>query len=68
MVELGQLALDLIINLLAGVIHDGVKYTTLPFFERRRIERRIEDAIAEVVEPLLPFLAQEKIPKTNNAG
>jgi hypothetical protein len=63
MVELGKLALDLIINLLASVIHDGVKYTTLPFFERRRIERRIEDAVAEVVEPLLPFLAQEKIPE-----
>lgn len=63
MIELGQYALDLIINLLAGVIQEGVKYTALPFFERRRIERRIEDATAEVVEPLLPFLAQEKIPE-----
>jgi hypothetical protein len=63
MVELGKLALDLIINLLAGVIQEGVKYTALPFFQRRRIERRIEDAVAEVVEPLLPFLAQEKIPQ-----
>jgi hypothetical protein len=63
MVELGQLALDLIINLLAGVILEGANYMALPFFERRRIERRIEDAIAEVVEPLLPFLAQERIPE-----
>jgi hypothetical protein len=63
MIELGQLALDLIINLLAGVIQEGVSYKALPFFERRKIERRIEDAIAEVVEPLLPFLAQEKIPE-----
>ncbi len=63
MLELGQLALDLVINLLAGVIQDVASYKALPFFERRRIERRIEDAIAEVVEPLLPFLAQEKIPE-----
>lgn len=63
MVELGQFALDLVIGLLTGMIQEGVTYTTLPFFERRRIERRIEDAIAEVVEPLLPFLAQEKIPE-----
>jgi len=63
MVELGELALGLIINLLSGVIQEGVKYTALPFFERRRIERRIEDAVAEVVEPLLPFLAQEKVPE-----
>lgn len=61
MVELGQLAFDLIINLLAGAIQQGVSYKALPFFERRRIENRIEDAVAEVVEPLLPFLTQEKI-------
>ncbi|MCL4297453.1 MAG: NACHT domain-containing protein [Anaerolineae bacterium] len=63
MVELGQLAFDLILNLLAGVIQEGANYKVLPYFERRRIERRIEDATAEVVEPLLPFLTQEKIPQ-----
>lgn len=63
MIELGQFAFDLIINLLANVIYSGASYKALPFFERRRIEGRIEDAVAEVVEPLLPFLAQEKIPE-----
>ena len=63
MVEIGQLAFDLIIGLLTGVIQEGVTYTTLPFFERRKIENRIKDAVAEVVEPLLPFLEQEKIPE-----
>ncbi|MBE7550681.1 MAG: NACHT domain-containing protein [Anaerolineales bacterium] len=63
MVELGQLAFDLILNLLAGVIQEGVNYQVLPFLERRKIKSRIEDATAEVVEPLLPFLAQEKIPE-----
>ncbi len=59
--ELGQLALNLIINLLASVIYDGVNFTSLPFFQRRKIERRIEDSVADVVEPLLPFLTHEKI-------
>jgi hypothetical protein len=62
MVELGKFALDVIINLLSGVIQEGVNYAALPYFERRKIERRIEDAVAEVVEPLMPFLRQEKVP------
>ena len=61
--ELGQFTLDLIINLLASVIYDSVDDKGLGFFERRRIHRRVEDATAEVVEPLLPFLAREKIPE-----
>ena len=61
MVELGQFAFNVIVGLLTGVIQEGVKYKALPFFERRRIEGRINDAVAEMVEPLLPFLAQEKI-------
>ncbi len=61
MIGIGPFALDLITNLLASVIYDGVNYKTLPFFERRRIERRIEDSVADVVETLIPFLQQEKI-------
>lgn len=57
--ELGEFTLSIIINLLSSVIHDGIK--SQPYFQRRKIERRIEDATAEVVEPLLPFLAHEGI-------
>ncbi len=63
MVGIGQFAFNLITTLVMGVLQEGVNYKVLQFFERRRIDRRIEDAIAEVVEPLLPFLAQEKIPE-----
>ncbi len=63
MVELGEFALSVIMKLLTSAIQGGVKYATLPYFERRRIERRIEDATAAVVEPLLPFLAREGIPE-----
>lgn len=59
--ELGAFALSIITNLLSSVISEGTSYTALPFFQRRKIKRRIEDATAEVVEPLLPFLAHEGI-------
>lgn len=61
MIEIGKFALDLITKLLLDAIKEGVKHEIQPFFVRRRVERRIEDSIAEVVEPLLPFLAQEGI-------
>jgi hypothetical protein len=59
--ELGAFAFSIITNLLSSVIFEGTNFSTLSFFQRRKIERRIEDATAEVVEPLLPFLAHEGI-------
>ena len=38
-----------------------MKLSTQPFFEQRRIKRRVEDATAEVVEPLLTFLSNEGV-------
>ena len=63
MIGLGEFALGVIYELLASIIQEGVNYTVLPFFQRRKIQRRVEDATAEVVEPLLPFLSQEGIPE-----
>lgn len=59
--ELSSFAFDVIKNLLMLVIRESVNYDVQKFFEKRRIESRIEDAIAEGVEPLLPFLEQEHI-------
>jgi hypothetical protein len=58
---LAEFTLGIITNLLSSVIYDGIK--DLPYFQRRKIERRIEDATAEVVEALLPFLENEHISK-----
>jgi NACHT domain-containing protein len=58
---LGEFALALVLALLKKAIESGISYAAVPYFTRRKIERRIEDATAEVVEPLLPFLAQEGI-------
>jgi hypothetical protein len=49
----------LITNLLSSVIYDS--YKDLDFFKRRKIEQRINDATAGIVEPILPFLTNEGI-------
>lgn len=58
---IAEFALGIIGNLIANVIQAGIDLSAQSFFERRRILRRVEDATAEVVEPLLPFLENERI-------
>nr|VFK53915.1 MAG: NACHT domain-containing protein [Candidatus Kentron sp. TUN]VFK55807.1 MAG: NACHT domain-containing protein [Candidatus Kentron sp. TUN] len=53
--------LGVIMSLVANAATSGTSYTALPFFQRRKINGRIEEATAEVVEPLLPFLSNEGI-------
>lgn len=61
MFDLGKLVFDLIFQLIIGVIDEKLKSSTLSYLEQRKIRRRVEDATADVVESLVPFLAQEKI-------
>ncbi|HZJ23062.1 MAG TPA: hypothetical protein VFD54_07120, partial [Anaerolineales bacterium] len=61
MFDLGKLAFDLVSKLILGVVQGGLKTTTLDFFEKRKIERRVEDATADVIQGVVPFLEQEKI-------
>lgn len=61
MFDLGKLVFDHIFQLIIGVIDDKLKSSTLSYLEQRKIRRRVEDATAEVVESLVPFLQQEKI-------
>ncbi|MEM9808250.1 MAG: hypothetical protein AAF959_23535, partial [Cyanobacteria bacterium P01_D01_bin.56] len=60
--SIGEAAFGIILNLISGVIQEGIDYSALSFFESRKVKRRIEDAVAAVVEPLLPFLEQEGVP------
>jgi predicted NACHT family NTPase len=60
---IAEFALGIIGNLIAAAIQAGISYPTADFFEKRRIMRRIDDATAEAVEPLLPFLENEKVPE-----
>ena len=61
MFELGEFLLGVMMSLVANAVTSATNYGSLPFFQRRKIERRVEDATAEVVEPLLPFLANEGV-------
>ncbi len=62
MVEaLAEFALGAVASLVATAISAGTSYAALPFFQRRKIQGRIDEATAEVVEPLLPFLDGEHV-------
>jgi hypothetical protein len=58
---LGEFALNMVVELLGLAIDKGVSFGSMDFFDRRRITRRVEDATAEVIQPLLPFLTREGI-------
>jgi hypothetical protein len=58
---LAEFVFGLITNLLSSFIYTG--YEDLDFFKKRKIKQRVDDATAGIVEPLLPFLAQEGIPE-----
>lgn len=58
---IAEFVLGIITELVANVIQSSIDFSTQPFFERRRIRQRIDNAVAEVVEPLLPFLENERI-------
>lgn len=61
MVSLEEFIFDVVKSLVANVIQKSTSLATLRYFEKRKIQSRIEDAIAEVVQPMLPFLEQEKL-------
>ena len=60
-VTLGEFAFGIIINLVSDAIERIVDISGLDFFEQRRIKTQVENAVAEIVKPLIPFLKQEKI-------
>jgi hypothetical protein len=62
MFDLGKIAFELVSDLIWGAIKDGLKSSSLDYFQVRKIKSRVEDATAEVVQDIKPFLDQEKIP------
>jgi hypothetical protein len=60
-----EFALNLVIELLGGAIQSITGFAALPFLARRRVARRVEDAAAEVIEPLFPFLITEGVSEEN---
>lgn len=58
---IGEFAFEIVNSLIADVIKKHLKLDTIDFFKRGKIKRSIESAVANVVEPLVPFLEQEGI-------
>lgn len=59
--SLSESIFSVVINLISSAIYDRID--SLEFFQRRRVKSRIESTVAEVVEPLLPFLENECVPQ-----
>ncbi|NEQ54657.1 MAG: NACHT domain-containing protein, partial [Leptolyngbya sp. SIO3F4] len=57
----GEFALGVILNLVSSLIYDSIEHSGENYFTKRRIKQRVENAVADVVEPLIPFLKQEGI-------
>jgi len=59
--EIGKIVLDLVLDLINTAIGNVIEKAAVSFFTRRKIIARIENATAEVIEPMLPFLSVEGV-------
>ncbi|MCI5160802.1 MAG: NACHT domain-containing protein, partial [Candidatus Electrothrix sp. AX5] len=59
MAGIEEFALGVVASLVASALSSSPGFTALSYLKRKKIENRVENATAEVVEPLLPFLANE---------
>lgn len=57
----GEFVVDIIKDLITNIIEKKLSNSTLDYFKIRKIKSRIEDVIADVVETLVPFFANEGI-------
>lgn len=60
-VEIAALIFEQVKSVVLDVVKKHVGYETESFFTKLRIERELEKSIARVVEPLVPFLINEKV-------
>ena len=61
MIEISKLAYESFSFLLKEIIKANIDFSSLDFFHMKRIESKIENAMASVIEPLVIFLNNEKI-------
>lgn len=60
---IAEFAFSAIASLLSSVIYEGVKLSSLGFLQKKKIKNRIENAIVNVIAPLMPFLQNEGVPE-----
>ena len=56
MPDIAEFTFDILMDMLSAIIYDISKVEMLPFLQRRKIIKKVEDATANVIEPLIPFL------------
>jgi len=62
-VEISAILFELVKKLVFAAISKKVEITAEPFLTKRKIESRVDDSIAQVVEQLVPFFDNERIPE-----
>ncbi|WP_374088262.1 NACHT domain-containing NTPase [Methylomicrobium lacus] len=60
-IEISAILFELVKKLVFEAISKRVNVTVEPFLTKRKIESRIDDSIAQVVEQLVPFFDSERI-------
>jgi adenylate kinase family enzyme len=61
MMGIDDFLLGIVGNLIASSISPSIEQGVMSAFQRRKIKRRVDEALCEVVEPIIPFLKQEKL-------
>jgi len=62
-IEISAILFELVKKLVFEAISKKVQTATEPFLTRRKIESRVDDSIAQVVEQLVPFFDSERVPE-----
>lgn len=60
-IEISAVLFELVKKLVFEAISKKVQTATEPFLTRRKIESRVDDSIAQVVEQLVPFFDSERV-------
>jgi len=60
-IEFAPVLFELVKKIVFQAIATRVNYHVEPFFTKRKIESRLENSIAQVIEQLLPFFENERI-------
>jgi hypothetical protein len=61
MMGIDDFLLGIVGNLIVSSISPSIEQGVMSAFQRRKIERRVDEAVCEVVEPIIPFLEQENL-------
>ena len=59
--ETAAFLFSVVSSLVGNLIYEKIGLSSLPFLQRKKIKSKINEAVAEVIEPILDFLKTEGI-------